>query len=346
MSQDNAASIAEFLLKLYSSAQGKSVALFPEFAIEELKRFVDFDMALFGLIRPAPAIPAGVHCSWTHIHREPTNMVEEWLTLCSEDHVLQNMKKELGRVRSYHVPTVFSKREDAKILDFALRTRHINLAAVANSYGANGLCGAFSIRRADTTWKFSDGENSLVQLLSPHIWEAIRINRTIMAGKVQGLGSEPVRGLCVSDDKGTIVFQDNSFERLRQIMFRDSSTYRLPEILAKSLLHEKKQILEDGRMLFTCKSVANLRFITATLTSSLHKLSIREKEIAKFFGTGLTHAEIADELRISGSTVRRHIEAVYKKLEIRNKSDLSFLIHTSQDRCVEHVLSALEAAVI
>lgn len=346
MSHTHAASIADFLLKLYSSAREMSVAAFPEFAIEELKRFVDFDMALFGLIRPTPEVPSGVDCSWTHIHREPANMMEEWLSLCSGDYVLQNMLTDLGRVRSYHVPTVFSKTEDAKILDFALRTRHINLAAVANRYGPDGLSGAFSIRRADNTWRFSIAENSLVELLSPHVWEAIRINRTIMDGKVQGLGLEPVRGLCVADDKGTIIFQDSSFERLRNIMYRDTKTYRLPDILKNSLLKEERQSFEDGRMLFACKKVANLRFITATLTSGLHKLSVREKEVANFFGTGLTHAEIADELRISSSTVRRHIEAVYKKLEIRNKSDLSFLIHTSQDKSVEHVLSALEASVL
>ncbi|MGF6348145.1 response regulator transcription factor [Variovorax sp. W2I14] len=346
MNQSNAASVADFLLSLYSAAREKTVAEFPEFSIESLKSFVDFDMGLFGLIRPNTGMAAGIECSWAHVHREPTNMIEEWMGICAGDDVLKNMMAYLGRAKSYHVPSAFSRSEDAKILDFAIRTRHINLMAVANKYGPSGFFGAFSIRRADTNWKFSLEDDALVQLLAPHIWEAIRINRTIMAGKIQGLSEEPVKGLCVCNDKGTIVFQDHSFERLRTIFFRDGNTYRLPEALAKPLLSEGRATWQDGRLIFTCKKVSHLLFISAALTSGMSKLSAREKEIAKFFGTGLTHSEIADELQISGSTVRRHIEAVYRKLDIKNKSDLAFLVHTSLEGNVEKTLAALEAAVL
>lgn len=344
MSLTSTPAIADFLLKLYSSARQLSVAAFPEFAIEELKRVVDFDMALFGLIRPDSGNAAGVVCSWAHIHQEPTDMMEEWLSLCSGDYVLQNMLSDVGTVRSYHVPTWFSKTEDAKILDFALRTRHINLAAVSTSYGPNGQLGAFSIRRADTSWKFTASENALVQLLSPHVWEAIRINRTIMEGKVQGLTAEPFRGLCVSDDKGTIVFQDSSFERLRMIVFRDLNSYRLPDALTKTLLVDGNHTYQNGRLTFTCKRVAHLRFLTATLRSGMDGLTPRELEVAKFYGTGLTYSEIADELQISNSTARRHIESVYRKLQVKTKAELSILLHTAHDQGIEQTLSTLETA--
>ncbi|MET3518155.1 DNA-binding CsgD family transcriptional regulator [Pseudacidovorax sp. 1753] len=345
MNLTNTSIIADFLLKLYSSARQLSVAAFPEFAIDELKRLVDFDMGLFGLIRPDANHASGVACSWVHIHQEPTDMMEEWLSLCTGDYVLQNMLSDVGIVRSYHVPSWFSKGEDAKILDFALRTRHINLAAVSHSYGPNNQLGAFSIRRADPSWQFSAPENTLVQLLAPHIWEAIRINRTIMAGKMQGIAAEPFRGLCVSDDKGTIIFQDESFERLRLILFRDNSTYRLPEVLTKSLLVNRNQTYQDGRLTFSCKVVGDLRFLTATLNSGMDTLTKRELQVANFYGTGLTHSEIADELQLSNSTVRRHIESVYRKLQVKTKTELSVILHTSHERGAENILASLEVAL-
>jgi DNA-binding CsgD family transcriptional regulator len=342
----SAAGVADFLLKLYGAAQEESAALFPEFAIDELKRFVDFDMALFGLIRAVPAgqDAGGVECTWTHVHREPRDMIEEWLSICSGDDVLKNMMADVGRARSYHVPTAFSKKEDALILDFALRTRHINLMAIANNYGPQGFCGAFSIRRADTRWRFREEESALTQMLAPHLWEAIRINRAVMASKVERASSEPIKGICICDDRGLIIFQDPAFERLCRSIFRGHDGYRLSTPLDQAFLQERKARWEEGRMQFSCRPVAQLRFIAVTLNTGMEKLSVRESEVARFFGTGLTHAEIADELQIAGSTVRRQLESVYRKLNINNKADLSFLVHAARGTRVEKVLSALEEA--
>lgn len=341
-----ATGVADFLLKLYSTAQEKSTALFPEFTIDELKRFVDFDMALFGLIRAVPGSrgTAGVECSWTHVHREPTDMIEEWLSICSGDDVLKNMMTDVGRARRYHVPTAFSKNEDALILDFAVRTRHMNLVAIANNYGPQALCGAFSIRRADTKWRFSEEESALTQMLAPHLWEAIRINRAVMASKVERASSEPIKGMCICDDKGLIIFQDSAFERLCQSVFRGHEGYRLSPPLDQAFLNERKTRWDEGRLQFSCRAVAQMRFVAVTMNTGMEQLSVRESEVARFFGTGLTHAEIADELQIAGSTVRRHIESVYRKLNINNKADLSFLVHSAQAANVETVLAALEEA--
>lgn len=45
----------------------------------------------------------------------------------------------------------------------------------------------------------------------------------------------------------------------------------------------------------------------------------REKEILSQMAKGLSYVEIADELIISPSTVRKHTENIYKKLQVHNK---------------------------
>jgi DNA-binding CsgD family transcriptional regulator len=57
-------------------------------------------------------------------------------------------------------------------------------------------------------------------------------------------------------------------------------------------------------------------------TTRLSSLSSREREIAMLYGYGQTSKEIADELCISPTTVRNHVATIYRKLKIRNKTEL------------------------
>ena len=50
-------------------------------------------------------------------------------------------------------------------------------------------------------------------------------------------------------------------------------------------------------------------------------ISEREKEVLSLYAKGLTYNQIADKLAISPSTVRKHIENIYKKLEAHNKME-------------------------
>lgn len=51
------------------------------------------------------------------------------------------------------------------------------------------------------------------------------------------------------------------------------------------------------------------------------KLTNRESQILEQLSKGLNYNEIADNLIISPSTVRKHIENIYKKLQVHNKME-------------------------
>lgn len=55
---------------------------------------------------------------------------------------------------------------------------------------------------------------------------------------------------------------------------------------------------------------------------ALPGLSPREQEIADRYAAGETSAKIAEALCISQTTVRNHVAAIYRKLEINNKTEL------------------------
>ena len=51
------------------------------------------------------------------------------------------------------------------------------------------------------------------------------------------------------------------------------------------------------------------------------KLSNRETEVLEHLSTGLNYIQIADNLILSKGTVRKHIENIYRKLQVHNKME-------------------------
>lgn len=52
----------------------------------------------------------------------------------------------------------------------------------------------------------------------------------------------------------------------------------------------------------------------------LQSLTEREQQVMNHIALGFKYGEIADELNISSHTVRRHIEKIYRKLEVHSRS--------------------------
>ena len=48
-------------------------------------------------------------------------------------------------------------------------------------------------------------------------------------------------------------------------------------------------------------------------------LSKREREVLKFVARGLSNKEIAVSMRLSPSTVKRHVEKILRKLQLKNR---------------------------
>jgi len=55
--------------------------------------------------------------------------------------------------------------------------------------------------------------------------------------------------------------------------------------------------------------------------SRVETLSARENEILLLLSKGLLYKEIADQLKISVSTVRQHIHHIYEKLHVQNRTE-------------------------
>jgi DNA-binding CsgD family transcriptional regulator len=55
-------------------------------------------------------------------------------------------------------------------------------------------------------------------------------------------------------------------------------------------------------------------------------LSVRERQLVKYFATGYSNAEVALLINISAATVKAHRAQVYKKLGVSTLKDLMLLL--------------------
>lgn len=65
-------------------------------------------------------------------------------------------------------------------------------------------------------------------------------------------------------------------------------------------------------------------------------LSERESEILRFVARGLSNKEIAGAMRVSPSTVKRHLENIFRKLRVKNRVEGCSLCDYEGAQSVKH----------
>jgi len=101
--------------------------------------------------------------------------------------------------------------------------------------------------------------------------------------------------------------------------------YLLKEINAKELHEGIVETLNGGAAMNPSIAMKTLKLLRNPLTVSnldveeTIALSDREVEVLEQVSTGLSYTKIAANLFLSPSTVRKHIEKIYKKLQVHNK---------------------------
>ncbi|MAD96445.1 MAG: DNA-binding response regulator [Flavobacteriaceae bacterium] len=104
--------------------------------------------------------------------------------------------------------------------------------------------------------------------------------------------------------------------------------YLLKEIDPKSLHDSIHEVLNGGAPMTPSIALKTLKLLRGANLQAFDnsdkekvQLSKRETEILTHLSKGLNYHQIAENLIISPSTVRKHIENIYKKLQVHNKME-------------------------
>ena len=176
----------------------------------------------------------------------------------------------------------------------------------------------------DLKYKFrgSDGADLLKKLESDHNVDVILmdIQMPVMNGiEATGIIKQKypqirIIMLTVFDD------EENIFKSIQAgadgYLLKDEN----PENLHKGIL----EIMEGGAPMTPSIALKALKLLRNPVDISKenttdYELTKRETEVLMHLSKGLNYGEIAENLFISQGTVRKHIENIYRKLQVRNK---------------------------
>jgi len=101
--------------------------------------------------------------------------------------------------------------------------------------------------------------------------------------------------------------------------------YLLKEVDAKNLYNGIRETLNGGAAMTPTIALKTLKLLRNPVEFQSQegqdeiKLSQREIDVLEQLSKGLSYSVIAENLILSPSTVRKHIENIYKKLQVHNK---------------------------
>lgn len=123
------------------------------------------------------------------------------------------------------------------------------------------------------------------------------------------------------------VFDDD--ENIFQAIQAGADGYLLKDTEPQALYEAITQTLEGGAVMTPSIAMKALNLLRSPLAEETDadeaeetiKLTSREVEVLEQLSTGLPYTSIAENLIVSPSTVRRHIENIYQKLQVHSKTE-------------------------
>lgn len=122
------------------------------------------------------------------------------------------------------------------------------------------------------------------------------------------------------------VFDDE--EHIFKAIQAGANGYLLKDESPKKLLEGIKDILSGGAPMSAVIALKAIRLLRNPLQAEEKNpeaeactLSARELDVLTYLGKGFDYRQISEQLHISPSTVRKHMENIYQKLQVHNKME-------------------------
>jgi DNA-binding CsgD family transcriptional regulator len=158
-------------------------------------------------------------------------------------------------------------------------------------------------------------------------------------------GAEP--SLLVVGQGGCIRFAQGAGQRLLHSYFGIARSGRLPKMLAAWLadVGASDELVVDGAAGQLVVAAPSREWAGATIVLLYERpwkiprssrLTDRELEVLELVDQGLTNAEIAHSLWLAPSTIRKHLENAYAKLDVRSRTEATALLRREAAQADHH----------
>lgn len=313
------------LLAIYSAAREMPADQFQDAVLRILRPILGFDSSMWG---SGTLSASGMDVHSIHLLDQAPEMVSEWVHVSGEDTVAYACARRPGWVMNAHMPTLFRNRTKRAMRDYTTRFEKGCGLIVRYNLADSSLISWISLYRADPERHFGEDDRAGFEALVPHIVEALTINRLMHLDRVFAQEVHRESHVAIVDSHGAIHTADAGFDELLRREWGAWDGQVLPSALVVALAAGPEARFRGCRIVVSARRMGDLLLVHGRPLTPVDRLSPRECEIAKRFGTGHSHKEVARALGISPATVRNHLQVIYDKLAVNDKAALASLVAT------------------
>lgn len=318
------------LLKFYRQSQIIPPSEFQTRALDAAREALAFDSAVWvtGVMGAEGGI---VHSAC--VYRQPPDMMENWERIKQHDVLSFEAFSRLGQTINAALSTdpYWQPRVHPAITAHTKRYGMEHILATIIAEPVLRLFSAVSFYRANPAQPFTETERLFKQSLMPHLAEAWNTNRFNFMHFSRNDGTQPGQARAICDKKGVLYNASQGFEELMLAEWPDWRGPQLPGVLLDTLSGKEPLQYAGHVIVATIKALNDMLLLSVRGKSTMDQLSPRELEVAKRFGQGMDFRKIADELHIAPKTVRNHLQAIYAKLKVSDKAEMTRIIFEAED---------------
>jgi len=310
---------SQFLFDLYAGSRSHSAGQFEQFVFDLLRRDLHFDSGLWVSGAKTDAIALAHTVS---LDRQPAQFLIDYEPLKHLDQLRMTIAHQLGATLNAtsrtSLPEAFTPYLDRYGLEHALSTMLID--------PDTALYTCVSLYRSDLARPFSEQERQFKESIFPHLVECCTQYRLRqMTRQAQSLASSIWRS-AIADRQGLLHYADAEFTRLLRLEWPDWRGPTLPSEISESFTRESNQWNRGKSIVAKGSRIGDVHLCEIRLRMVVDTLSDREREVAQYAARGLSHKEIARVLRIAPSTIRNHLAAIYRRLNVATKTEMANVI--------------------
>ncbi len=184
-------------------------------------------------------------------------------------------------------------------------------------------------------WEVRDGNDALMALAAGEVPDVVLMD-IVMPG-MNGIEATRRAKQLYPDLRIVMLTVADDEQKLFEALQAGASGYLLKEVKPHHLLHAVEEVLEGGLPLSPALACRILRYLKEVNPAppppaANYGLTKQEKKILECLKQGMPVKHIADNLFIAPTTVRKHLENIYRKLQVHSATEAVAVAQGYQQR--------------
>ncbi|HXZ54658.1 MAG TPA: LuxR C-terminal-related transcriptional regulator, partial [Burkholderiales bacterium] len=300
--------LSSVLCGLYGAAREVGMGEFRDVALALIQPLVAFTSATWAI---GKILSHGVVHHDVHLVGEPPERLIDYEEVKHQDIAAFKIGNNPGRAFVFHAPSLYRQRRYVGIREYAKRWEHQNYVLTSRFDQDSGLLQWLGVYRGDAFDQYSERERQLLELLLPHMSEALTINRAL---NLKQDSPTPAHGAAMVDRFGVLHHADEKFVELLRGEWPRWGDRSLPQALVEHLGRSGDGRYLGHRIVLRGRPVRDLLLLHARPRTPVDELTPRQFAVARHIADGLPYKEIAQRLGLSPATVRNYTQAIHGRL--------------------------------